>query len=222
MPASVGALPCDLILFAAGTIANRNDWFLTTSSATSTSPQTTTMMAMDESTSGSITTIANKLGQPVWQFRFIVFLEMIIIISFATIDEKELFLFWVFVAGIFCIDMSIAVLEFFQTNVNFHNQYTKFLSDAAYTVYLIHPLLVTINTAIFISIYNNMYDDTIQFNPDDDEDGYWKPSATQLNGPDDGGVHLFVGFWIVNLITQIIVWPLSWYIAKLPILREYL
>jgi len=67
-----------------------------------------------------------------------------------------------------------------------------------------------------------MFDDTIQFNPDDDEDGYWKPSATQLNGPDDGGVHLFVGFWIVNLITQIIVWPLSWYIVKLPILREYL
>jgi peptidoglycan/LPS O-acetylase OafA/YrhL len=37
----------------------------------------------------------------------------------------------------------LAELFFFQRYLNFSSKVTKFLSDAAYTVYLIHPLIVS-------------------------------------------------------------------------------
>lgn len=118
------------------------------------------------------------------------------------------------VTGMFCLDMGLTVLEFLQSHADYSTPSTKFFSDAAYTVYLVHPIIITGLTAVFIEVYRaGGWGDGIQFT-----DGSLS-SSSQLAGPDDGGAILAIGWLVVNILPHVIVWPLSWGIRKLPLLR---
>ena len=108
------------------------------------------------------------------------------------------------------------LVQWFQATpwLNVDNKYTRFLSRAAYTVYLIHPLVVTSVSAIFVQIVPD-----ITF-------ANTEPAEVALDSlapPGEGGEEYYVWGWIfVNVLTQVIVWPLAWYIANMPYLRTFL
>ena len=61
------------------------------------------------------------------------------------------------VSGIYCVDVSFRIILFFQNYLDFVAW--KFFSEAAYTVYIIHPLVVVPMASIFVEKYNKNYDD---------------------------------------------------------------
>ena len=48
--------------------------------------------------------------------------------------------------------MCLTILLFFQEYCNFQNNVTKFLSNGAYTVYLIHPIIIVSLTHLYIYV----------------------------------------------------------------------
>lgn len=97
---------------------------------------------------------------------------------------------------------------------------TEFFAESAYTVYLIHPLIIAGLAAGFVEIYRaGDYGSGIEF---DFDSSCCSVSDTPLVGPDNGGAVLCLGWLVVNILTHLIVWPLAWYVKKLPVLRDIL
>jgi len=172
------------------------------------------------------------LNEEVWPLVYITaFIEAVLIIGLFTLmdgmQEGTTYLPFLIIGffvltGLFCIDMSMVVLQFF--NKYFSRRFTTvgvFLSSNAYTVYLIHPIIITSLTAIYIEVYNVMNDNLIVF----DQEGRKKEAYSNSvlsSGPGKGSLELFVGFIIVWIITQVLCWSLASVIRKSPRLREIL
>jgi glucan biosynthesis protein C len=187
MPLATGSLVNDLLFFTAGIVAQRNGWL------------EANYLSTNIGLTGSMLTIMVVIESATMAYLF------------SKASEIPLCgLFALMVAGIYCIDMSLAVLRFFQTYLDYRTTWTKFFSDAAYTVYLIHPCIVVLVSSLWIHIYESL--------------GFkleWKElsSYTPIEG---GGITLSLSWLCSNLLTHAIVWPLAWYIRKLPGLRQIL
>lgn len=192
--ASPGTLFSDILMFTAGTIAGEYGWI---------SPERT---------------ITEQLDISPWKLRFMVCLEGIVVM-YQQFNRRNYLGHLVFflAAGMLCVDVSVAYLQFFQDHVN---QNWSFLADGAYTVYLLHPLVTQACTSVFYKIYDLLYPGAIQFDPT--VFGIFVPSTNHLYGPGDGSVHLWIGFLVVLVVSNAILWPLSYYLCKLPILKRYL
>jgi peptidoglycan/LPS O-acetylase OafA/YrhL len=206
MPITVGSLACSAFLFGVGVAAKRNGWFSRS--------------------------IKEQLDMPVRGLRLMVVLEaaaLVALLPFVVPDKDDddeedefdpnaipLGLLFFLVAGVYCIDMSLAVLQFFQAYAAGQTKMSRYLTEAAYTVYLIHPLVVVAATSAFVVVYNILYDDAIKFKEDS------TLSESELGGPGDGSLHLFVGWIIVFVISHGITWPLSWWIRRLPGFKQVL
>jgi glucan biosynthesis protein C len=192
MPVEIGSLPSDLLLFGTGVVAMRSQWFSRP--------------------------IEEQMDISVWYLRMCILLEAVGLLALESVLSKGVVvnqLFYLF-AGFFCLDMSMAVLQLFQQRFNFQTSTSRFLADSAYTVYLIHPLVIAIVTSGFIWVYNNLYHDSITFA------GLIPVSSSHLEGPYDGSLHLAIGLVAVNLVCHAIVWPLAWGLRRLPGLRSIL
>jgi hypothetical protein len=186
-------------MFSTGILANRNNW-------------------LDKP-------IREQLDIPVWLLRIMVVLEgVIIVILLPQFDDlSSIFLeaFLICVIGMFCLDISLCLLELFQSYWNYQSKFTNNMSKSAYTVYLIHPLIVTPLTGLFIVIYNDLYansNERLLFNDSDSK----LCSTTTLIGPYKGSVVLAIGFITVIIVANIILWPLSKSIRQLPYLDKIL
>lgn len=190
MPLTVGSLTSDLLLFAVGVVAKRNRWLSRP--------------------------IEEQMDTPVWYLRVGVLLEAVILLAIASTFSNGILFF--LVAGVLCLDMSVAVLQLFQRHINFQTPTSRFLADSAYTVYLVHPTVITGATSVYIWVYNSLCDGSITFK----EGRATAVSESHLEGPYDGGFHLFFGWLVVMVVSHAIVWPLAWGLRQLPGLREVL
>ena len=136
---------------------------------------------------------------------------------FALYDNDDENLVWtlcLFIfSGIFNVDMNMALLTFFQSRFNVVTPLSKKLAKASYTVYLVHPFIVTCLTALYIQIYNLCADNLVLERIDDDD-------TLGDSGISDWG--FIIGFVLICFFTHAIVWPLSVWISGLPVLKEYL
>jgi glucan biosynthesis protein C len=191
MPVEIGSLPSDLLLFGAGAAAMRNQWLSRP--------------------------IEEQMDTPVWYLRVGILLEAVALLALESISSKGVVvnLLFYLVAGFFCLDMSLAVLQLFQRHLNLRTPISRVLADSAYTVYLIHPLVIASVTSGFIWVYNSLYHDSITFVGS-------TASSSHLEGPYDGSLHLAIGWVAVNLVCHAIVWPLAWGLRQLPGLRSIL
>jgi glucan biosynthesis protein C len=168
-----------------------------------------------------------QLDTPPWALYLMVLLEGSALVAlFQFLDEDNpddpsqigMGIFFFLIAGMYCIDVSLVILGFFQAHADVRTRLLKALAEAAYTVYIIHALVITSLTAAFVAVYNKLYDENpIEFEDDDSE-----TSETKLGGPGDGSLHLFVGWIVVFVVTQLVVWPLSWWLRRLPGFKEVL
>jgi len=119
-------------------------------------------------------------------------------------------------AGMFCLDMSLLVLVTFQKYFNKETSMTKFFARASYGVYLLHPIVVTGMTALYINICNQLGFANID------------PVAAGSAGKEippvgtDSDYHYPVGWFLVNLASHIVVWPLAYGVTRLPVLKNIL
>ena len=190
MPMAPGSLVNDLLFFVAGTMARKHGW-------------------LEKK-------LTDQVGMPILLLRMMVVAEAILMCFLVgKMIEGDIIHFVpailiMLVAGVYCVDMSLVLLEFFQTHLDFQNRFTKFLSDAAYTVYIVHPVFVVGVTSAWIAIYESR-GNTIEWA------GFC--SVTPIEG---GGLTLGMGWLASNVIAILLVWPFSWYLRKLPGLREIL
>jgi fucose 4-O-acetylase-like acetyltransferase len=192
--ASPGTLFSDIVLFTAGTVAGEYGWI------------------------SHERTITEQMDIAPWKLRVMVCLEGVVVMYLHFIRESPVeHLAYFLAAGMLCVDISVAYLQFFQEYVN---QDWSYLAGGAYTVYLLHPLVIQICTSVFYKVYDVLYPETIKFAPV--VFGIFFPSSSHLSGPGDGTVHLWIGFFVVLSVSNAILWPLSYHLSKLPVLNRYL
>lgn len=199
MPISVGSLPDDILFFALGIVAYHNGWL-----------------------ESSLRDEQGVITYP-WLMWAAVLVEAVLMVVFLGLAISGVTIGWplfALVGGAYCVDTIVVILDLFQTYANHRpgdgSWITKAMTEAAYGVYLLHPLVVTSLTIVFVQAYNSLYGSTypIYFEPDKTY------SFSPLAGPDEGGLVLGVGWLLVNILSQLILWPLCWYLKQLPGLRS--
>lgn len=190
MPISIGSLVNNLFMFCAGIVAGKNHW-------------------LEKS-------LRKQLDVCIGELRLLLVVEAGMMCWFLLkfLDTKR---FWfvfagVGISGMYCVDMALVMLDLFQEHFSFQTKLSKGLADAAYTVYLIHPIVVTGFMSLWIYIYEAMGYGKIEF------DGNFH-SSTPIEGD---GWTIALSWFLVNLASHIVVWPLARGIRRLPLLREIL
>ena len=126
----------------------------------------------------------------------------------------------------------LSQLFFFHKYLNWSNKFTKFLGEAAYAVYLLHSHIVIIMCYVYTLIveavmtrgsvwqlHSSAIDGTFVAASVDGA-----PAATRsllIETPEHEAV-AWLGFLFVLITSNVIVWPLSYCIAKLPLFNRVL
>lgn len=188
MPVSIGSVTCDFLMFYLGVQAKKNAW-LETSLVEQMDIHPIVLLFM---------VIGEGAGMAILQ---------------PMIEEKQLVgIAFICLAGLFCLDMSLLVLVSFQKYLNGENSVSEFFARAAYGVYLIHPIVVTGMTALYICICNKLEVDNVNPIAFGSENNDGLPAANIM----------IAGWASVNLASHAIVWPLSYGLTQLPALKNIL
>eukprot|EP01084_Bolivina_argentea_P107414 192041_1 len=216
MPVTYGSIPFDMICFICGVIAKRNDWL------------------------SQLSHIKWKNKVIVWLLMILCFLiACATFIYLYWIDigagfqmakknesptncENDTFdINWQWIIGILGtfvfggvsgMIIMVGMLQFAQTYCNATNAFTKFLSQSAYTVYLIHPFIIT---PIIWS-----YQELMHFWKGTDFMFCHNESLSKTHLENDALVWL--GWIYTVVLSLIIVWPLAWGMRRLPGLNQIL
>eukprot|EP01083_Nonionella_stella_P068276 181184_1 len=210
MPITLGSLPFDIVFFTAGVIAKRNKWLTALTQLPSSSVLMIRMMA--------VLCVFVWIG--CWTALYVLDTGFLIPKKgesetdcdpnddngSVTINNVYLMVFGFVFGGICCTTFSIVLLNFAASRVNFANTFITFLSTNAYTVYLIHPLVLVPATWTFTQLLKLFNGTEIIFCEDS------TASKTHF-----GGDYLvWVGFFYTICVTMLIVWPLAWCIRRIP------
>jgi peptidoglycan/LPS O-acetylase OafA/YrhL len=124
MPVSIGSVTCDFLMFYLGLEAKKQGW------------------------------LERPLTEQLDIHPFVL-LGFVLIeaagIAVASLDVDKFGLIVVLLAGMFCLDMSLLVLLTFQRWGNVETRATRFLARGAFGVYLLHPLVVTAATRVYLN-----------------------------------------------------------------------
>ena len=207
MPITFGSLPFDIVLFTAGVVAKRNDWL-------------TLLVEMR-------TTLVTLLGLA-YIVMWLGFVSYIYVSDLGwLIPKKDAFkncddessgdaMAWQMyvafgcmfvVAGSGCMLMSMWALQLSARYANYASGVTRFFSEQAYCVYLIHPLVLCPVAYSFVVMQQYLFDGPkVEFCSGD------VTSFTQF----DGDYVVWLGWAYTLVLTVAIVWPLSWCIRQIP------
>jgi hypothetical protein len=112
------------------------------------------------------------------------------------------------VMGLFAVSFTVTILQFSRDHLNVSNRFTSFLSSAAYTVYLIHPLVITPLAWAYVGLLRTK----IVFPTDS------STSASRF----DSDAHVWFGFCAVGSLSLCLLWPIAHVIRSLPGLNQIL
>ncbi|CAH0365268.1 unnamed protein product [Pelagomonas calceolata] len=125
MPVSIGSVTCDFLMFYLGLQAKKQGW------------------------------LERPLAEQL-DVHPLVLLTFVVVeaagIAVASLDVDKFGLVVVMLAGMFCLDMSLLVLLTFQRWGNVETRVTRFLARGAFGVYLLHPLVVTAATRVYLKL----------------------------------------------------------------------
>ena len=189
MPLGPGSLTNDILFFMAGIVAKKNGW-----------------LEKD---------LKEQIAMPINLLRFMVVVEAVMMIIFFHQAEGEpvYYIPGLMIAGMYCVDTSLTVLDFFQRYMDIENRYTKFFSDAAYTVYIIHPIFIIGLSSLWIKGYESIFGQEIKW------DDNLLFSETKIKG---GSMTLGLSWLVSNILVHLFVWPAAYYLRKLPGLGQIL
>ncbi len=198
MPITLGSLPYDVMMFYGGCIAKRNKWL------------------MPENPS-SLYARMETIRVPVYMAFIAVccaYIGISVGYGLAGVYGEDVYvktelvgLSLMFFAPYLVFTLAFPVLlDFFYRNYNFTGTWTKVLSGASYTAYIIHPFFVVSVTGAFINIYNAANDDNkIEFEGDD------TTSTSVLNNDQ---AWLWSGWIVCNIISTVSTFVVAHYIRE--------
>ena len=125
MPVSIGSVTCDFLMFYLGLQAKAGGWLERP--------------------------LAEQLDVHPLALLGFVAIEAVGM-AVASLDVDKFGLILVLLAGMFCLDMSLLVLLTFQRWANVETRATRFLARGAFGVYLLHPLVVTAATRVYLKL----------------------------------------------------------------------
>ncbi len=150
--------------------------------------------------------LVEQLDMPLWAFFSVVFLEaaliafieaIVRIIAPAPLPPLLIFVLWI-AYGAGSVDMSLAMLIIFQRWFNKETKISKILARSSYCVYLIHSLVYVAVTIVYLEIYGRIFG---------------SGEGTEVG-------RIIGGFTFVNIATHAVLWPLSYALMRIPILRD--
>ena len=213
LPLVFGSLYYDIIFFTCGVIAQRNNWL-----------------------EYGINDMSRK---KVWFIRILTPILVIIYIIVCVFDYVEqwgflcltdkvtddcddtndsidtpmwVWIIWYGFMGSMGITLAINSLQFCNEYLNWTNKITSWFARQSYTVYIIHPFILTPIAWSYVGIMVNNGANVPQFCEDS-----WR-SKTNL-GSDH---HLWVGFIYTSILTYIVIWPIAWLVRQIPPLNYLL
>jgi hypothetical protein len=222
MPMTFGSLPFDVLCFTAGVLAKRNHWLDTEDGMAVTRGGVLVARVLTVAVAGLTfimmggfygagSTFLSPLGVPTQNCT----------IGEETLPELPgpngvvlgLIVALAIVLGVGCMAIMVTMVDFFQTWCNFQNTATKFLSSAAYAVYLIHPWVVVLCTRCFVYILEVA---------DTDVRVYFEKGSTQSHSCLGSDANVWMGAIVTSAVIQVLVWPLAAGVRQLPGLKEVL
>jgi hypothetical protein len=126
-----------------------------------------------------------------------------------------------FIKGVLCVLMSFVLMDFFRRRFNFQGRTQKFFSDAAYTVYIIHPVVVTLIVWSYVVIVDACGANAMRDMGSTDGLGGSYPMRFVIES-DAGEGLLWLGWFYTLVVSNMILWPLSYGLKQLPVLRDIL
>jgi len=128
-------------------------------------------------------------------------------------------LFWPFIESIaynvfmslLALASAIVIIDYTCRKVQNINLLVLMMMQAAYAVFLIHQTVLTSVMILWVYILRSGFGIDIEFQLGPENNA----SDTEL-----GGGVIFLGWLFVNVLTQLIVWPLAFFVRKLPILNQ--
>merc|ERR1719242_1479412 len=109
-------------------------------------------------------------------------------------------------SGFGTIVMSLGMMQFAEQYLNYRSERTKFFSQHAYCVYLIHPWIIVPAAWTWKLLLEALNGVELEFCVD---------SSTSLTH--FGGNYLvYIGWLYTVVLSLLIVWPLAWCIRKIP------
>ena len=197
MPLAIGSLVNDIVFFVGGIVAGRQNWlcpeFLSPSSSSSLSSSGSSIVVQ-------LCVVSTEAAAMVW------------LSSVAFGEENKIYdLCHVLVAGMYCVDMSLVLIQLFYRYLNTETAWSKFFASIAYSVYLTHFFAITLLTTVWLYSYEAWSGNTIVF----EEHSFFSKTSIAWTS-------LLVGWLGLNLATNLVVWPLGWCLRQAPFLRDIL
>ena len=125
MPVSIGSVTCDFLMFYLGLEAKKQGWL-----------ERPLTEQLDVHPLALLSFVAIEAAG----------------MAVASLDVDKFGLVLVLLAGMFCLDMSLLTLLVFQRWGNVETRATRFLARGAFGVYLLHPLVVTAATRVYLQL----------------------------------------------------------------------
>lgn len=151
-------------------------------------------------------------------------------LSISTVDII-LFIILNMLFGIFCFTCSITAIHLFSKNLNSTGPYSKYFSEAAYTVYLIHGWTITLVGWSWFLILGAMGDEVHWRSNSRHSNSEIKSTWSEINWRANSRASsteiestwlIFSGFVYTAVLSNLVTWPIAHEIRKLPVLKTML
>lgn len=211
MPITVGSLPFDVAFFTAGIFAKQGDWL---SSGLDNLSMTARVVSIVMSIGYIIGVFATFLvtylnggggympsrdsGNDANDERGRGFNTSILVLNL--------------LSGIFTVTFSLNVLLFFRRYFNFESARTKFFANAAYALYLVHPVVVVLFTWSYVAMLNARSSDTVVF----------ALNSTRSSSHLTNDSLVWSGWIYTSAMSLFVGWPVASYLRSLPGLSNIL
>jgi len=115
--------------------------------------------------------------------------------------------------GVMTMTLSMCITQLFSAYGNFTSKTSQFFSEAAFGLYIIHPLVWPVVSYTYVMLLRAA----------DVQLSFSYATDIQLVSSDDiGALRLMLGFFYTLSISNLILWPTAFYLRKLPGLRHVL
>eukprot|EP00505_MAST-04D_sp_SCG-Rhode-Island_P001570 Stramenopile-MAST_4_protein_1570 len=195
MTITFGSLPLDILFFVAGTKARNGNWLSYDAASTEwllTKEQRKVVTWVVLGCGGYVAIAGTCVNYNLY------------------IPPSYFYGFWILLSGPFAVCVSLLEIDWFQRHFDYQTPRTAWLAQSAYMVYLFHPWVLVVFTYVYVYILQAGFGIDLPFDMP-----YGLASVTVI----DNGL-LWAGFISVGVVTQLVVWPLSWLLRKLPGIRN--
>ena len=122
--------------------------------------------------------------------------------------------------GRYSVAMTLTLIQLFHQRLNFKTKFMGAMGAAAYAVYIIHPWIFNLWIMVFVEILKAAHV-PIVFQSGGGGPCFFTTDAAGNSAALSGGM-LWGGQTFVFVLTQLTVWPIAYYLRKLPVLNKML